>query len=142
LDNQTDGDVALLSIRPEYAERILTGEKTWEFRRVRFKRNVTHLLLYASQPIGKIVGIVEVTQILEQSPERLWIACSGSAGIKWRAYETYFNQVDIGFAIELGRVVRFREPLELRIIKPVGRPPQSFEYLPAAVLSQLEFLDA
>ena len=47
---------AILSIHPEYAYKILSGEKTHELRKVLFKKPVTHVLVYATAPISKVIG--------------------------------------------------------------------------------------
>ena len=42
----------LLSVKPKFAEAILAGDKTFEFRRLLFKRDdVRTIVLYASSPI-------------------------------------------------------------------------------------------
>src|ERR1700730_5378670 len=62
-----------LSIRPLFAELILQGVKRVELRRV---RPATHpgtlVLLYASSPTMKLVGICEIESILESTPEDVW----------------------------------------------------------------------
>jgi predicted transcriptional regulator len=61
-------EVALLSIRPEYAEAILNGTKRVEFRRTRFSRDVSFIVIYATQPVGKVVGWFEVDGIETSTP--------------------------------------------------------------------------
>jgi len=47
----------LLSIKPEYAEKILNGEKKYEFRKVLPKnKSITKVIIYATMPIGKVIG--------------------------------------------------------------------------------------
>lgn len=41
-------DAILISIQPEYAEKILSGEKTFEFRRRTAQRPVGLMVIYAS----------------------------------------------------------------------------------------------
>jgi len=42
----------LLSVKPEYAEKILDGKKKYEFRRAIFKRNdIEKIYIYSSSPI-------------------------------------------------------------------------------------------
>lgn len=50
----------LLSIKPTYVQRIFEGSKKYEFRRVIFKENnIDKIIVYASAPISKIVGILQ-----------------------------------------------------------------------------------
>ena len=51
---------ALLSIKPEYAEKILKGEKLVEFRIVAFAQEVSKIFIYATSPVCRIVGEFEV----------------------------------------------------------------------------------
>jgi predicted transcriptional regulator len=49
----------LLSIKPEFADKIFCGLKRYEFRKVLFKnRNVKKIVVYASAPIRKVIGVV------------------------------------------------------------------------------------
>ena len=46
----------ILSIKPEFVEKIFSGEKQYEYRKVLFKQKVDTVYIYASRPISKIVG--------------------------------------------------------------------------------------
>jgi len=63
----------LLSIKPEFAERIFQGIKRYEFRKAIFRnRNVNKVIVYASAPISKVIGEFEIDDILEHEVEELW----------------------------------------------------------------------
>ena len=63
----------LLSIRPEYAEKIFNGKKKYEYRRVIFKnRNIHSIVVYATKPIKKIIGEFEIDEILSDRPNKIW----------------------------------------------------------------------
>lgn len=56
---------ALLSIKPEFVEKILSGEKLVEYRKAVFKRpEVKSVVIYSTMPDGLIVGEFEIGQIL------------------------------------------------------------------------------
>jgi len=66
----------LLSVKPEYAEKILEGKKKYEFRRIIFKRNdIQKVYIYSTSPISKIIASFEIEQILKDSPEKIWKLC-------------------------------------------------------------------
>lgn len=45
----------LMTIKPEYAIKILEGSKTFEYRKNKFKRtNVDTIVIYVTSPIMKI----------------------------------------------------------------------------------------
>ena len=73
--------VALLSIHPQYAEAILNGEKKVEFRKAGFSKDVTHVVIYATKPIGAVVGVFETDGSVVQSPRELWQTFSAVGGI-------------------------------------------------------------
>ena len=46
----------LLSIKPEFAEKIFQGVKRYEFRKALFKnREVEKIIVYASAPVSKVI---------------------------------------------------------------------------------------
>ena len=47
----------LLSIKPEYTNRILEGSKKYEFRRSVAKRKVDRILIYSTAPEMKVVEV-------------------------------------------------------------------------------------
>jgi predicted transcriptional regulator len=114
----------LMSIRPEYAEAILSGEKTVELRRRRpsFPPG-TRVLIYSSAPDQKLLGTFEVGAIHEASPQGLWRKVAKRAGVDHETYETYFEGCQTAYGIE-ARSVRRLKPRQLRI-----RPPQSYFFL-------------
>lgn len=122
---------AILSIKPEYVERILSGEKTYEFRRRIFKRpEVDTLVIYATMPVGKVVAEAGITGVLESSPEDIWEKTSRHAGISEDRFKAYFHGRNVAYAIGIGDVHAFRRPLTLAEYSPdISRAPQSFVYI-------------
>ena len=63
----------LLSVKPQFAEAILAGKKTFEFRRAVFRReNVRTVVLYASSPTRKVVGEFIIDEVLSLHLDALW----------------------------------------------------------------------
>jgi predicted transcriptional regulator len=122
----------LLSIKPQYAELIFAGSKRFEFRRVVHKNlKVKTVVVYATKPVGKVIGEFAVSEIHGDSPERLWRKTRRHSGITKGFFNEYFHGRDKGFAIGVGKAKRYKIPLELREVLPNGFPPQSFVYLHA-----------
>lgn len=123
----------LLSIKPQYAEQIFAGSKRFEFRKIVHKNpNVNTVVVYATKPVGKVIGEFAVSDIHSDSPERLWRRTKQHSGITKVFFNEYFQGREKGFAIEVGKAKRYRSPIELRDLLPNGFPPQSFVYLPAS----------
>ncbi len=130
--------IVLLSLKPEFAARILSGEKRFEFRRTRFRcRVVTAALMYSNSTQRRIVGAFEIGGIHEASPKRLWTRYRSVAGINECAFFEYFEGLDRGYAIEISRVLRFVPAIDPKTAFPGFVPPQSFRYLSARQASQL-----
>lgn len=120
----------LLSIKPEYAEKILNGEKKFEFRRVLPKNKaVKKVVIYATLPIGKVVGEFEIAELISESPDRLWERTAEFSGISADFFKAYFKGKDIAHAIKVGKVKKYNQQKELADILPTGIAPQSFCYI-------------
>lgn len=130
--------VALLSIRPEYAQAIMDGRKAVEFRRTVFRRPVSHVVVYASSPLKQVLGFFEVSGIEEDSPARLWRRHGTHGCVKRRWYDEYFARNEKAVAIVVGRVCRARQPLPLKSLGGPSVAPQSFAYVNSRILGRIE----
>lgn len=120
----------LLSIKPEFAERIFQGIKRYEFRKALFKnRNVDKIIVYASAPVSKVIGEFEIDDILEYEVEELWELTKRYSGIPKEYFDMYFNGREIGYAIKIRNSKLYEEPLDLQRHFEVKTPPQSFMYI-------------
>ncbi len=128
--------VALLSIHPQYADAILSGEKKVEFRKAGFTKEVTHVVIYATKPIGAIVGVFETDGTIAESPTKLWKAFSHVGGIKRKDFYEYYSGRPSGVAIRIKKAKRLPEPVPLARIQKT-HPPQSFNYLSADSLTMV-----
>jgi predicted transcriptional regulator len=114
----------LMSIRPEYAEAILSGAKTFELRRRRPSfASGSRVVVYSSSPDQRLLGTFEAGTVHEANPGSLWRLVSKKAGITREAFDGYFEGCDLGYAIEVRSPKRL-DPKPLRF-----RPPQSYLYL-------------
>ena len=119
----------LLSIKPKYAELILSGEKKYEFRRSIFRNpRIKQIIIYASSPVSKIIGEFEIDDILSFDIKKLWSHTMDHAGIDKEYYDTYFSGKDIGHAIKVKNAKRYSKHKELKEFN-VKRAPQSFAYI-------------
>lgn len=137
-----DGDRRLiLSIRPPYAEAILTGRKSVELRRTRPRVSVpTEALIYASSPKRALVGTCRVERVEELTIARLWKETRAAAAIAESDFRRYFEGTNTGFALHLSSALRLASPIglaQLRENVDGFNPPQSFRYLPVGDSDQL-----
>ena len=119
----------LLSIKPEFALKIFNGSKRYEYRRVIFKRGeVTTVVVYASDPIKKVIGEFEIGEILHEEPQALWAKTGDQAGITKKRFLEYFENRTKGYAINVKEAREYNTPISLDNFM-LFWPPQSFMYL-------------
>ena len=119
----------LLSIKPEFANRIFDGSKKYEFRKAIFKNpNIKTVVVYASSPIRKVIGEFEIDTILRDIPANIWKETQNNSGISKDFFFDYFFNKEVAFAIKVKNTWRYKEPLCLRSNYNIY-PPQSFCYI-------------
>lgn len=123
------GRLALMSVRPEFADAILAGTKTVEFRKRPLADDVSYVVLYSTLPVSAVVGLCQVGKQVTTTPTKLWSLYSGVAGISKRRLLDYYSGYPEGTAIDLTTVYTLLTPLSLSESVGIGRPPQSFQYL-------------
>jgi predicted transcriptional regulator len=122
----------LLSIKPEFAEKIFAGLKLYEFRRVIFKsKSVSKVVVYASHPVQRVIGEFEVDGILALSRKKLWAKTKKHSGIAKSYFDEYFEDKETAYAIKIKKVLRYKRPMAIEYVSSSIRPPQSFMYLPS-----------
>ena len=120
----------LLSIKPEFAEKILDGEKLFEFRKsIPKAKGVKTIVLYATMPVGKVVGEFDIEEFLSDSPSGLWNVTFKHSGITKRFFNEYFQGRSIAYAIKVRKVRRYEKPLDIKVLLRGRTAPQSFCYL-------------
>ena len=118
----------LLSIKPEYTNRILEGSKKFEFRRSVAKRKVDRILIYSTAPEMKVVAMVEVIGVMKDSPKRLWEKTRTHAGISRPKFMDYYANRSVAYAYQLGELQKFETPKALAEYG-ISAAPQSFVYI-------------
>jgi predicted transcriptional regulator len=120
----------LLSIKPEYAEKIFSGLKRFEFRKAVFRNPaVKTVVLYATKPVGKVLGEFDIEEILAEEPNTLWSMTSKFAGIPKQFFNEYFRGRHTAYAIRVREARRYNTPLDLNVVLGSSIAPQSFCYI-------------
>lgn len=117
--------ILLISIHPKFVEKILTGEKRFEFRKHVPSCKISHILIHATTPEKRLVAIAEVEQILQAPPSVLWEQTKYAAGIPRSFFREYFYGSKKAIAFQLGRVFPIPENVAQQI---AYWPPQSYSY--------------
>jgi type I restriction enzyme S subunit len=124
---------ALLSIKPQYVDKIIKGNKRYEFRKsFCSKENLEKLeivYIYSSSPVKKIVARFSPNSILKDHPRVLWKKCKKDSGISKEGFFSYFRNKEKGIAIEISNLEIFEKPIDPYLVFPKFTAPQNFYYI-------------
>ncbi len=113
----------LLSIYPQFVDKILSGEKRFEYRTQLPSRQIDRIFIYATAPVQQCIAVAEVEEIIATTPTKLWQQTKYASGISHSDFMAYFHLRKIAYAYKLGRVY----PILNGVKKLIA--PQSFKYL-------------
>lgn len=119
----------LLSIKPEFVDKIFSGEKKYEYRKQIFKKNIEKVIVYSTQPEGKIIGEFVIEEVLHDKVDIIWSLTKDFSGITYSKFYSYFNGRKEGYAIKIGKVKLYDQPVDPKEFDSKFKPPQSFCYV-------------
>ena len=123
----------LMSLKPEFAELILKGHKTVEFRRKFSKKyQGATIVFYVTRPVMQFMFTATISQVDHGQKTWLWETHKHHGGISADLFDRYFTGTDFGYAIQLSNIQDVPNQLGLKRaqqIYPRLRPPQSFQRL-------------
>ncbi|MEJ0105191.1 MAG: hypothetical protein WDO19_22700 [Bacteroidota bacterium] len=118
----------VLSIKPKFAFKIFDGTKKFEFRKAIFKNsNIKTVIVYASSPVQQVIGEFEIEKIINKDLDSLWKLTQDFSGITEDYFYEYFANRTDGFAIQIGKTKRYKQPRSLKADYNLVAP-QSFAY--------------
>ena len=122
----------VLSIRPQYCDKILDGRKTVELRR-RFPVSAPKgavAYIYSTSPVRAMVGSAEIANVAKLPVYDIWQQYSDLAFVEKADFDAYFAGLDEGFALEFSNIRPLPRAFDLpELRKRFGfEPPQSFLY--------------
>ena len=72
----------MLSIKPQYVDKIFSQIKRYEFRKSIFKNeNIDTIIVYATKPVSMLVGEFKIKRIYKNTPLQIWESTKNYAGI-------------------------------------------------------------
>ena len=122
----------VLSIKPQFSEKIVAGKKKVELRR-RFPISAPRgamAYIYSTSPTRAMIGSVEIAGVQKLPLGDIWKQYSKVAHIARDDFEHYFSGLTEGFAISFENAQRFSRAVELTELRKRFdfEPPQSFLY--------------
>lgn len=121
-------DTIIISIHPDFVDKIISGEKQYEFRK-RFPDNIRYMLIYTTSPVKKITALVEIDTVLCDTPRNIWSKTRKQSGITKRFYDAYFKDKRMAYAVRLKNIHILNHPLLITDLKGIKVAPQSYVYL-------------
>lgn len=122
----------VLSIRPEYATKIINGQKRVELRRRFPTSTVTGAVsyIYATAPIQAIIGWATIVEVRSMLVPQIWEEFKDVACIDTQDFEQYFAGMKRGCVLMLERPEAANPPVSLAVMKQKLKfvPPQSYCY--------------
>lgn len=125
---------AIISLKPKYVKKILSGEKTIEIRRRKINLLPgTQLWIYATLPWGSIEAVTEIKSIISESPGMLWKMHSSQLGITKKEYDLYVKGCNEVTVMTFMTIRKIDPSPNLRFLKSNIKnfhPPQFFMRIP------------
>ncbi len=123
--------IFLLTIKPKYAEAILSGRKKYELRRLRGPSITSGslVILYVSGDTKSIIGEFIAGEVIKDTPDNVWKAVrKPGTGIGREVYR-YIKGSRLAQAVEVLNPRLYKVPVtleEIRNIIPGWNPPHSY----------------
>ena len=115
----------ILSIKPQFVAKILTGEKKYEFRRRIYRQKVDKIYIYQTLPEQGIVAYFTPGEIIKDTPQNLWNNFKDVSGTTEDHLLSYLHDLNEAYAIEITDLKIFDTPFIPDDIKA----PQSYKYI-------------
>ncbi|MBR3229487.1 MAG: ASCH domain-containing protein [Bacilli bacterium] len=118
----------LMSIKPEYVDKIFSGEKKYEYRKRTCKEKIDTIIVYSSSPIQKVVGELKIKQVLYDKKDIIWNKTNKYGGITKTKYDKYFENCSYAVAYEIEKAILYNKQKDLKDFN-VRTAPQSYVYI-------------
>ncbi len=130
----------LMSIKPPYADMIVSGCKTVEIRKraVRAPAGTT-IWIYATSPRQQVVASARLEAVAPDTADEIWRVFGDRAGIDRSEFDAYVGEAEVIAALCLAEITELKVPVCPRGEASAFRPPQSYALLrDAHLLAALE----
>ena len=121
----------LLSIKPQFAELILSGRKSVELRKL-FSTDAAgkKMFLYSTKPRQIIIGAVDIIDVKIQPVNEILEELLDKCCINHLQLKEYFGLNKNGYVIHLQNPVRFNTKITLKEMRIMQlSPPQSYMFI-------------
>lgn len=123
----------IISIHPQYASKIDSGEKLYEIRTRKLNiKDGTRLWIYRTLPEACVSSTAIVETVISISPAQAWKKYSKSMCIEKKSFDSYTKDCNEIYLLKISNVIPLKKALtltELRKKTPPFFPPQFFKKL-------------
>jgi predicted transcriptional regulator len=121
----------VLSMKPQYADKIFGNKKVVEIRKSFSSKWVgKKAVIYSSHPVSSLVGEVRIGAVSRETPQSVWERSSEEIGCDYEEYKSYVGDARSVWSIELGEAKSYKTPLGLanvsHLISKDLKAPQSY----------------
>ncbi len=118
----------LMSIKPQYVDKIFSGEKKYEYRKRLCQKKIDRIIVYSSSPIKKVVGELIIKQVLYHNKNTIWNMTNQYGGIDKIEFDQYYENLENAVAYEIEKVIIYDKPKDLMDYH-IKSAPQSYVYI-------------
>ena len=121
----------LMSIKAEYARKVVSGEKKVEIRRS-FSKKWTgcKVSIYASGRERSLVGEALISKVIVDKPQNVWDRFNDQIGCTREDFDKYTISKSQIYAVVLENAIPYRKSISLREVSSLTkenlRPPQNY----------------
>ena len=101
----------IISVKPEYVNKIKNNIKKWEFRKIMIK-DYHNIMIYETNPTGKITLLLEISNCIKGNPKDVWERCKNCSGISEKEFFEYYKNKKNAFAYEISDFVELNDNIK------------------------------
>jgi predicted transcriptional regulator len=121
----------IMSIQPQFTEKIMSGEKKIEIRKKFNAKWKDHKVsLYSTSPSKKLMGYATIQNVIKDNPRNIWTKFSSGLGCTKLQFDNYTNGLSEIYAISFSNIIEYSNPLTLSNLSHMCEkrifPPQSY----------------
>ena len=124
----------LISIRPRWVEKIASGEKRAELRKM-LPAWSGRMWVYETAPVKAIVGSMDIEKVERLPMAELWEAVKDASCVGREEFLAYYKDAMEGYAAWIAGWHPLQKPIRLSELG-LKLPPQSWQWIEEDVLLQ------
>jgi predicted transcriptional regulator len=130
-----NNNICLMSIKPKYFERIVSGKKLVEFRKV-CPKNQVRIFLYVSSPVKMICGFIEIHKVITEKIDTIWELTDKISGTTEKEFYSYVGISEKVSALYI-KSIKIVSPIDPKTLIDNFIAPQNYIFIENEKLSSM-----